>query len=118
MMNGMEAVLIALLAVAVAAIVWLAVARRPSAPVVAGEVPAAVVQQAVALAVADANDRAARERDLAVQDAGRRDQAERGLLVELKERVAQFEKAAAEAVDREAAQAASWKATGSSASVG
>ncbi len=69
MMNGMEAVLIALLAVAVAAIVWLAVARRPSAPVVAGEVPAAVVQQAVALAVADANDRAARERDLAVQAA-------------------------------------------------
>ncbi|MBX7186204.1 MAG: hypothetical protein K1Y01_13785, partial [Vicinamibacteria bacterium] len=54
--------------------------------------------------------RAERERDLAVQDAGRRDQAERGLLVELKERVAQFEKAAAEAVDREAAQAASWKA--------
>ena len=68
-MGGMEAVLIALLAAAAAAIVWLAVARRTPAPVAVGEVPATVVQQAVALAVADANDRAARERDLAVQAA-------------------------------------------------
>ena len=72
MMGGMEAVLVSVLAaglaVAVAAIVWLAVTRRPATPVVIqGEVPQQAVAQAVALAVAEANQQAARERDMAVQ---------------------------------------------------
>ena len=72
MMGGMEAVLVTILAaglaVAVAAIVWLAVTRRPATPVVIqGEVPQQAVAQAVALAVAEANQQAARERDMAVQ---------------------------------------------------
>jgi DNA recombination protein RmuC len=72
MMGAMEAVLVSVLAgglaVAVAVIVWLAATRRRVAPVVVqGEVPQQAVEQAVALAVADANQRAARERDMAVQ---------------------------------------------------
>ncbi len=68
MMGGMEVVLVSVLAVAVAVIIWLAVTRRPAAPVlVQGEVPQQAVAQAVALAVAEANQQAARERDLAVQ---------------------------------------------------
>lgn len=77
MMRGMEVVLVALLVVAAATIAWLLATRRAAvavppvaapAPVVA-QVPHEVVAQAVALAVADANERAARERDLAVQGA-------------------------------------------------
>jgi DNA recombination protein RmuC len=80
MMGRMEVVLVALLVVAAAAIAWLVATRRPvvvaapvapvvpPAPVIA-QVPPEVVEQAVAAAVAQANDRAARERDLAVQSA-------------------------------------------------
>jgi DNA recombination protein RmuC len=70
----MEVVLVALLVVAAAAIAWLLATRRavPVAPVAApapvvAEVPQHVIEQAVVAAVAQANDRAARERDLAVQ---------------------------------------------------
>jgi DNA recombination protein RmuC len=68
MMEGMEialvTVLTACLAAAVAAIVWLVARGRPAA---SGGLPAQAVEQAVALAVAAADQRAARERDLAVQ---------------------------------------------------
>lgn len=79
MMGGMEVVLVALLVVAAAAIAWLLATRRavpvappaavvPPAPVIA-QVPQEVVDRAVAAAVAQANDRAASERDMAVQAA-------------------------------------------------
>ncbi|MEI7548721.1 MAG: hypothetical protein WCK21_11800, partial [Actinomycetota bacterium] len=69
----MEVVLVVLLAFAVAAIAWLLATQRSAAvatpavasvPVVA-QVPQQLVQQAVAVAVAQANERAARERDMA-----------------------------------------------------
>ena len=67
---------IALVGVIALAAGWLlanqAVARRPVPPPVvlpAAEVPHQLIAQTVALAVADANDRASRERDLAVQAA-------------------------------------------------
>lgn len=75
MMNGMELVLVVCLVVAVAAIAWLLGTRRFAEPpsteptVVVAEVPEALVTQAVAAAVAQANERASRERDLAVQAA-------------------------------------------------
>ena len=75
MMNGMELVLVVCLVVAVVAVAWLLATRRPAASpsteptVVVAEVPEALVTQAVAAAVAQANERAARERDLAVQAA-------------------------------------------------
>ena len=79
MMRGMEVVLVALLVLAAAAIAWLLAGRRAAAvapPVTAAapapvvvEVPQALVQQAVAAAVAQANERASRERDLAVHAA-------------------------------------------------
>ena len=77
MMRGMEVVLVALLLVAVAATAWLLAGRRaaagaplvPVATPAVGEVPQALVQQAVAAAVAHANERASRERDMAVQAA-------------------------------------------------
>ena len=77
MMSGMETVLVLLLVAAAVAIVGLLLARRPVAvpPVVAPvvqqapQVPAELVQQAVAAAVSQANDRAAHERDMAVQAA-------------------------------------------------
>ncbi len=75
MMNGMELVLVVCLVVAVAAIAWLLGTRRSAEPpsteptVVVAEVPEALVTQAVAAAVAQANERASRERDLAVQAA-------------------------------------------------
>ena len=79
MMGRMEVVLVALLVVAAAAIAWLLATRRavpvapavpvvPPAPVIA-QVPQEVVDRAVAAAVAQANDRAAAERDMAVQAA-------------------------------------------------
>lgn len=79
MMGSMEVVLVALLVVAAAAIAWLLATRRavpvappapvvPPAPVIA-QVPQEVVDRAVAAAVAQANDRAAAERDMAVQAA-------------------------------------------------
>ena len=60
----MEVVLLVLLVAAVAAVGWLVANRRP-----ATTAPAPDLEQAVALAVAQANDRAARERDMAVQAA-------------------------------------------------
>lgn len=76
----MEIALVLMLVVAAAVAAWALATRRvppvaPAAP--AGQqaqpgqqgVPAEVVQQAVALAVAEANQRAGRERDLAVQAA-------------------------------------------------
>ena len=79
MMRGMEVVLVALLVLAAAAIAWLLAGRRAAAvapPVTAAapapvvvEVPQALVQQAVAAAVSQANERASRERDLAVHAA-------------------------------------------------
>jgi DNA recombination protein RmuC len=73
----MESVLVLLLVAAAVVIVGLLLARRPvaapamAAPVVqqAPQVPAELVQQAVAAAVAQANDRASHERDMAVQAA-------------------------------------------------
>ncbi|MDO8392184.1 MAG: DNA recombination protein RmuC [Actinomycetota bacterium] len=69
----MEVVLVALLVVAAAAIAWLLATRRSvaAAPSVAAvaEVPQQLVQQAVAAAVALANEHASRERDQAVQAA-------------------------------------------------
>lgn len=59
--------------------------------------------------------RTERERDLAVTDASRRDDSDRSLLSELKQRVAQFEKAAAAAAEREARQVASEEASRSTA---
>ena len=55
--------------------------------------------------------RTERERDLAVADAARRDESDRGSHGELKQRVAQFEKAATASADREARQAASEEAS-------
>ncbi|HUC32298.1 MAG TPA: DNA recombination protein RmuC [Ilumatobacteraceae bacterium] len=64
----MEVVLVVLLVAAVAAVGWLLANRRPvMAPVAPSVGPD--LERAVALAVAQANDRAARERDLAVQAA-------------------------------------------------
>ena len=60
----MEVVLLVLLVAAVAAVGWLVANRRPVA-----SAPAPDLEGAVALAVAQANDRAARERDMAVQAA-------------------------------------------------
>lgn len=76
-MAGMEVALVVLLVAVVAAATWLLATRRvaPPAPVVVppttvtAEVPAEVVDRAVAAAVAQANERAARERDMAVQAA-------------------------------------------------
>lgn len=86
-MDLMETVLVVLLVVAVAALAvvgaWLVTARRtlpqssvaPPAtgtlpgPVMAGQVPLEAIQQVVAAALAQANERAARERDLSVQAA-------------------------------------------------
>ena len=71
----MEVVLVVLLVAAVAAAAWLLGTRRvpAPAPVITVEPPATVprevVQQAVAAAVAQANQHAARERDMAVQAA-------------------------------------------------
>jgi len=69
----METVLVVLLVAAAAAVAWLLATRRPVtvAPpaTVTVEVPPQLVQQAVAAAVAQANERAARERDMAVQAA-------------------------------------------------
>jgi len=68
MMGDMEVVLVVLLVAAVAAVGWLLANRRPvMAPVAPSVGPD--LERAVALAVAQANDRAARERDLAVQAA-------------------------------------------------
>lgn len=75
MMGGMEAVLVTPLIiglatgllVAVVVIVWLAVSRRPAPVVPHGEVPQQAVEQAVTLAVAAADQRAARDRDLVLQ---------------------------------------------------
>lgn len=80
MMKGMEifiGIVVVGLAAALVVIGWLLADRRaaadarppqPAAPV-ASEVSPQLVQQAVTLAVAQANERAARERDLAVQAA-------------------------------------------------
>jgi DNA recombination protein RmuC len=68
----MKYLAVAALVVAAAAIAWI-LARRTAPPVqeppAVTEVPQQLVDQAVAAAVAHANDRAARERDLAVQAA-------------------------------------------------
>jgi DNA recombination protein RmuC len=76
MMVDMEVLLVALLVVllvtAAAAITWLVAGRRaatPVAPPLMAEVPQHVIEQAVAAAVSQANERASRERDLAVQAA-------------------------------------------------
>jgi DNA recombination protein RmuC len=83
MMGGMETLLVVLLISAAAVIAWLIANRRHAAPVASPTVapsqvapsqvtvPAELVQQAVAAAVAHANDRAAQERDMAVQAAVR-----------------------------------------------
>jgi DNA recombination protein RmuC len=68
----MEVVLVLLLVAAAAVIAWLVAGRRVAASVATppvAAVPPEVIHQAVAAAVALANDRAARERDLAVQAA-------------------------------------------------
>jgi len=71
MMSGMEIVLVVLLVASAGVIAWLLATRRPlvAAPPAAPDVPEHLVAQAVALAVAQANERSARERDLGVQAA-------------------------------------------------
>ncbi|MCU1503931.1 MAG: hypothetical protein JWM12_3285, partial [Ilumatobacteraceae bacterium] len=83
-MGHMEIALALVVAALAALVAWLLATRRPTAPAavevaalpapeplppVVAEVPEAVIARAVALAVADANERGARDRDQAVQAA-------------------------------------------------